>query len=311
MIASRLTVVAMVLLLSGCADAYSPEAKVALTDMAREAISPHAMLAASPEATQAGLMGAPAAPAGGPPQAPAVPNPRKIIYNADVAIVVEDFPIVTTAIPSLVAKFEGYIADTDVAGSTGGSRHATWKVRIPVVRFDEFLNAVSKLGELQRRQIHSQDVTEEFYDLEVRIKNKKVEEARLVKLLTESTGKLDEILTVEREISRVREEIERMEGRIRLLANLSDLTTVTIIADERMAYVPETNPSFTTRISRTFEASLNGLRNFLEGLTLLLVSVIPWIPMWILGALIAWFVLRRLRKRYPNFITLKSRPNPA
>ena len=95
-------------------------------------------------------------------------------------------------------------------------------------------------------------MTEEFFDLEARIKNKKVEEARLVKHLTDSTGKLEDILAVEREISRVRQEIEHMEGRIRLIANLAELTSVQrhrLRADR--ASSPRPHPSFATRASRT------------------------------------------------------------
>ena len=228
--------------------------------------------------------------------APPKATPRKIIYTADVSIVVEDFPRTADAVKALVASFDGYVADTDVAGATGSHRHASWKVRIPVERFDSFLDSVAKLGELQRRQVHSQDVTEEFFDLETRVKNKKVEEGRLVKHLTESTGKLEEILNVEREISRVREEIERMEGRVRLLANLSDLTTVTITADERIGYVPATAPSFTTRASRTFEGSTKNLTDTVQGLTLAAISVIPWLPVWLIVGVLTWLAFRLIRR---------------
>ena len=87
----------------------------------------------------------------------------------------------------------------------------------------------------QKNTTDSQDVTEEYYDVEARIKNKRVEEERLLKHLEQSTGKLEDILKVEKEISRVRGEIERQQGRLQYLDKLSALTTVTITLHERKA----------------------------------------------------------------------------
>ncbi len=222
---------------------------------------------------------------------------RKILYSADVSIVVEDFPRTTDKLADLVKRVGGYVADNDVTGTPGNHRVATWKVRIPVAKFDAFLDLVSKLGELERKQLHSQDVTEEFFDLETRIKNKKVEEGRLVKHLTESTGKLKEILDVEREISRVREEVERMEGRIRLLANLAELTTVNVTAHERTGFVPETAPTFSTRARRTFRESAESLVNTIQYVTLQAISIVPWLPFWFLVVASLWLLFRRRRRR--------------
>ena len=227
---------------------------------------------------------------------PAKAVARKILYSADLNIVVEDFPRTTDALAALVRRMDGYIADSNVMGTPGVNRLATWKVRVPVARFEAFLDAVVKLGELQHKKLTSQDVTEEFFDLETRIKNKKVEEDRLVKHLTESTGKLTDILAVEREISRVREEIERMEGRIRLLANLAELTTVSVTAQERVGYVPPTAPSFSTRASRAFERSVKNLVELSQFLAIQAIAILPWLPFWIVVAAIVLVFLRRHRR---------------
>jgi len=97
---------------------------------------------------------------------------------------------------------------------------------------DDGYVGVAGLCELQSLSADSQDVTEQYYDLQSRIRNKQTEEARLVRHLEQSTGKLDEILAVEREVSRVREELERMEGKMRVLQDLTALATVTLHADE-------------------------------------------------------------------------------
>jgi hypothetical protein len=232
--------------------------------------------------------------------------PRKIIYNADLSLIVENFSEAEQSLKRLVQTHQGYLANMDIAGSPGAHRYGTWRVRVPIERFDSFLADVGKLGELEREQTNSQDVTEEFYDLEARIKNKKVEESRLQKHLEESTGKLSEILEVERELSRVREEIERMEGRKRLLENLTSLTTVTLTIHERVKYTPERAPTFATRIARTFQTSLDSVVSFGEAIVLFFVAIAPWLPMLVVVALAVLLFVRWLFRLYRRQTSLPT-----
>jgi hypothetical protein len=229
----------------------------------------------------------------------AVPEglPRKIIYTAEVALSVEDFGAVADQIARLVGQYGGYIAESDTQGRPGAGRSGRWKARVPVERFDAFVEAVVALGELERRKTDSQDVTEEFYDLEARIKNKTVEEQRLIEHLKNTTGELKEILEVEKELSRVREEVERLQGRLRLLANLTSLTTVSISVHERQRYTPAQSPTFGERIVRRFRGSSDQLVRAGQEFLLASVSVVPWLPIWLIAGLVAWLVFRRIQAR--------------
>jgi hypothetical protein len=221
---------------------------------------------------------------------------RKIIYNADLALAVEDFGRVEPEVSRLVQTHQGYIASQEVLGSPGERRSARWTIRVPVETFEAFLVEVARLGELERNTRTSQDVSEQFYDIEARVKNKQVEEAQLLKLLEERVGALEEILKVEAELSRVRGEIEQLQGRLRVLTNLTSLTTVTLAIRERERFQPPPPvvASFPTRLSRTFQASLRNFIEFSQILILILVSWIPWIPVLLLGVLVSWWVGRRL-----------------
>src|SRR5262249_41657357 len=194
-------------------------------------------------------------------------------------VIVNDFDQAEQALKKLIEDLkDGYVAQAMITGSAGSPRHGLWKVRVPVNQLDAFVAAVTRLGVPEKNSIDSKDVTEEYYDLEARIKNKKVEEDRLLKHLEKSTGKLEEILAVEREISRVRGEIEQHEGRLRLLANLTALTTVTINIQEIKNYVPPQTPTFASTISTTFLGSFNLLVDFGKGIFLLLLALTPWLP---------------------------------
>ena len=223
--------------------------------------------------------------------------PRKIIYNAKVTVVVESVAALSDQLAKLVKEAGGYVSETDQSSYTHVQRTASWTIRVPVDRFDGFLAAVNRLGEVQQSRLDSQDVTQEFYDIEARIKNKQEEEKRLLKHLADSTGKLDEILAVERELSRVRGEIETMQGRIRFLASSSDLSTLTITATEVESFTPLVHPTFGTEIARTFSHSVEGLVDFGKGIILATVSIAPWLPLVVLVALLMVVVGRGLVRR--------------
>lgn len=220
-------------------------------------------------------------------------TPRKIVYNARITLVVESMDPISDKLMNLVKDAGGYVSSTDQSGYTNTARTATWTVRVPVEKFDTFLAAVNRLGEVQTTHVDSQDVTQEYYDTEARIGNKEQEEKRLQKHLADSTGKLSDILEVEKELSRVRGEIETMKGRIRYLANVSDLSTVTITATEIQDFKPPVQPTFGTQIARTFAKSVESLVEFGKSIVLAVVSAAPWIPVVLVLAIpIAWLVSR-------------------
>lgn len=220
-------------------------------------------------------------------------TPRKIIYTSQVDLVVENLGSAQEKLTRLVKENQGYIAETNIGGQSGERRSGSWKVRIPVENYEAFMAGATRLGELRTIEAKSQDVTAEFYDVEARIANKQVEEKRLQELLQKATGKLSEILQVERELSRVRGEIEQLQGRIRVLANLSSLTTVTLTLNEIKDYVPPATPSFRTKIVRVFGGSMKSLSEFCQGVVLFVVGIVPWLPLIALFGFPLWRVWKR------------------
>ena len=219
---------------------------------------------------------------------------RKIIYNADVKLVVEDFTRIQTEITELVKNFRGYIAEQELLGSPRAKRSGRWKIRVPVEQFDPFLAKVLTLGELERNSRTSQDVTEQFTDFDARLKNKTVEEQRLQKILTESPGNIGDILKIDSELSRVRGEIEQLQGRLRMLDNLSSLTTISLLVNERENFQPPPPfaPDFEFRRKRAFWDSWKKIQESAEALVVSGVGLLPWIPIYLIGLLLGWLLLR-------------------
>ena len=162
-----------------------------------------------------------------PAQAPST-APSMIIRNGDVSVEVDSLESAMEAVRRLAASLGGYIGNVSVSNGEHQVRSASLEMKIPANRFDDAMTGMQPLGKVQRSTATAQDVGEEFVDITARIANAKRLEARLVTLLATRTGKLEDVLAVERELARVREEIERYEGRLRYLS--THITTSTIVA---------------------------------------------------------------------------------
>jgi uncharacterized coiled-coil protein SlyX len=228
---------------------------------------------------------------------PADPD-RKIIYVADVSLVVQDFSRTEKELPALVRQAGGYLADVSIDRSRGQQLSGRWMVRVPVDRFEALLDSLSTLGVPESRHQTAQDISEEYVDLEARIKNSKRLEERILKLVDERTGNIKDVAEAEQQLARIREEIERMEGRLRYLANRAALTTVTINAREEHDYKPPETPAFSSRLNQSWRGSVVALQDSSENFLVNAVSAAPWIGIW---AVILSPVLLFGRNRYKRF----------
>ena len=222
---------------------------------------------------------------------------RKIIYTSDVDLVVEEFDEVPEKVEKLVDQFDGYLAGSNIAGSPGRPRNGQWTIRVPDKHADEFLAEVKKLGELRRIGSEAQDVTEEYYDLQARLKGKKQTRDRLQRHLDESAGKLEEILAVESQIERVQGDIEQMEGRMRVLKKLTALTTVNLTIDEIKDYEPEESAGYLTRLRRAVGNSLSRLSAVAQSFSIGFVAALPWILVFAVPLVVVWKVWQVRRRR--------------
>jgi hypothetical protein len=228
-------------------------------------------------------------------QVPAADAPakRRVISSGTVDLIVTDFDGAVAQIATLIEQSGGYVARSDLGASTGERRRASWTLRVPVAKYQATLDALARLGHAQSVRTDSQDVTDEYYDLEARLKNKHTEEDRLLEHLKKSTGKLEDILAVERELTRVRGEIELMQGRLNKLTKLSELTTITLTIQERKDYVPPTAPTYSTSLGRTFGASVEALMTLLKWIVMAIVALVPWSPLIALAIGVSWWLIRR------------------
>lgn len=140
-----------------------------------------------------------------------------IIRSGTASIQVDTLEAAISRVRALAVRVGGYLANSDIQAVEGGIRSATIEIKVPAERFDELVTGLDPLGRLEHVNVSAQDVGEEFTDVTARVANGRRLEQRLIELIASRTGKLSDVLEIERELARVREEIERMEGRLRYL----------------------------------------------------------------------------------------------
>jgi hypothetical protein len=158
---------------------------------------------------------------------------RKIIRNADLTIEVASPPETQHRIVSIAEAHGGFVVTSEAKQRDGGdSANRTLDIKL-VVRIpeDQFGGALDKIRglatNLNHENVTGQDVTEEFIDLEARIKTQKALEAQFLQIMRQ-TGKIVDALEVQRQIAEVRTDIEKLEGRKRFLENRSSLSTINV-----------------------------------------------------------------------------------
>jgi hypothetical protein len=158
--------------------------------------------------------------------------PTMIIRTGQAFIEVEKVDPAILRIRQLAAQVGGYIANSSISGGRDQIRQATLEIKMPASKYDQGVGELSTIGKVETVNSTAEDVGEEFVDVTARVTNARRLEERIITLLSTRTAKLDEVLRVEHELARVREEIERYEGRLRFLSTRAATSTLTITVHE-------------------------------------------------------------------------------
>jgi hypothetical protein len=174
---------------------------------------------------------------------PAVPQdvvPGSMLVRVGQASVqVESLDVGISRVRDVARRTGAVIANTTMEDGKEQTRAASLELRIPSQHFDEAVSGLSPIGKLESVNVNVEDVGEEFVDVQARMTNARRLEQRLTDLLANRTGKLTDVLRVESELARVREEIERFEGRMRYLSSRASVSTLTIALHEAYPIVAE------------------------------------------------------------------------
>jgi hypothetical protein len=224
-----------------------------------------------------------------PSPTPAEQPASMLIRTGAASIEVDKLDPAVAKVRQMATQVGGYVANSSFTGGRDQVRSATLEVKIPSQRYDQAVGGLGNIGKVESVQTNVEDVGEEYVDITARVANAKRLEERLVNLLATRTGKLEDVLAVERELARVREEIERYEGRMRYLRTRAAMSTLTITVHEPQPILGQSgdNP--------IVGAIKQAWRNFVRFVSWFIASLGVLVPVAVLvGG--GWYVFRRYRK---------------
>ncbi len=225
---------------------------------------------------------------------------RMVIYTANLSIQVNSYDDTLAFIQQELEKSNGYIVDSNSYSAEKDLVEGTLTVRIPQERFQTFLKVVEDGStKVVDQSITGQDVTEEFVDLESRLKSKQVVEKRLLEFM-EKAEKTEDLLKISTDLATVQEEIEQIKGRMNYLDNQVSLATVTIFIKEKKVNVPELENAELNTWEETKKQFMQSVNFLLQASSSIIVFFIGSLPiLFVIGGLliILWFIVKRKRKK--------------
>jgi hypothetical protein len=226
---------------------------------------------------------------------------RKIIKNADLILEVSSPNDVQGAISSIAASNGGFVVTSEtkqIENADPAKRRLEVKLiaRVAATQFDSAVTSIEKLAtSVIHRSISGTDVTEEFIDLEARIRTQKALELQFIQILKQA-GRINDAMDVQRQIADVRTEIEKLEGRKRFLDNRASLSTITVELRTPVVIAVSTS-SFSRSLRESVSESVDIGSTIVLGLTRFFIVMVPIIVLILLPVgLVASIFVRRLKK---------------
>jgi len=226
---------------------------------------------------------------------------RKIIQNAELTIETDKPNEGQQKIGLIAEKHGGFVVvseskQNEAVSETVASTVVNVVVRVPAQKFQATLDEICAVGgRILHRKSAGQDVTEEYIDLEARIRTKRALETQFLEIMKQAR-KISDAMEVQSQLADVRTEIERLEGRRRFLENQSALSTINITLHTPTPVVAAATRGFVYDLKAAFGDGLAVGSDIFLGL---IRFVIVMIPITIFILLPAWFVFKWARKRIP------------
>jgi hypothetical protein len=234
------------------------------------------------------------------------PNPspaevnRKIIRNAELSVETDIPENGLRRIAAIAESKGGFIVTSEVrqqggGGASGASKIVTVVARIPSAQFETTVEEIIKLGSrvLQEKRT-GLDVTEEYIDLEARIRTKQALEAQFLEIMKQART-VSEALEVQKQIAEVRTEIEQLEGRRRFLENQSSLSTITVTLQQPVSIVSASPGGFYSSVK---EAISDGFDVAVAIVLIFIRVALALLPVLLLIVLPCVLLVRFIIKRY-------------
>ncbi|CAH0344576.1 DUF4349 domain-containing protein [Bacillus sp. CECT 9360] len=225
---------------------------------------------------------------------------RKVIHNAELRLEVKNLEKHHVKLEDKVKQYGGYIVQSNVFSEDKGYLNGMVIARVPEKSFQKFLSETeATAAKVIERNVRGEDVTEEYVDLESRLKSKKAVEARLL-VFMQKAEKTEDLLKISGDLANVQEEIETIVGRMKFLDNQVAYATVTINTFEEKVVVPTIDKKDLNTWGKTkkqFAGSINFLMAVLSGITVFFIGNLPVFIILFAIAFLIYYIVRIRKKR--------------
>lgn len=224
---------------------------------------------------------------------------RKIIMNADISLHVADAGKARIALQRLADASRGYVANSTLSGSDEDGWTARVVLRIPQSQFSSVYNEIAKLGEMGEERQWTDDVTDEFVDLESRLKILRMHEQTLLELQSRANA-FEEWERLQSRLMDVRIQIEQIQGRLRVLSNQVDFATINVSLYQPPvgAPAPEQKPvTLGQRMAEAFKDSAKAVWAFAEAMLVFLAAFLPVLGFLTVVGVLVYLLVRVFRRQ--------------
>ena len=217
---------------------------------------------------------------------------KRIQRNANLNIEVKSINESIDKLNNIISSFGGEIISSNKGGFDYGQPYANIRLRVLSENLDSVLIEFKKLSsKVISENIYTNDVSEEFIDIEARLKIMKSTENRFNDLLSKSE-KIEEIIQVEKELMRIRGDIESLEGKLNYLTKTTDTSEINLNLNEQ---IPITGESW--KINEEFKEAFKNLLGFAKSLTNFVINVIVFIPVILVAGILVFLLRKYIKNR--------------
>jgi hypothetical protein len=227
------------------------------------------------------------------------PVERKVIRNAELNLEAASPEEAQQKITAIAESRGGFVVESQQSSTTAQATshdRVTMTLRVPAEKFNETLDEIRKLaGRVVTETVKGQDVTEEFIDIEARLKTKKALEAQFLEIMKQGKT-VEDALGVQKELATVRGEIEQIEGRKRFLESQTSLSTIKLTLQTPTVFSANSS-GFFYQVGRSFSSGFEVALNFILGFISLIIAILPFLVLVVLPIYLVMRYFWRKRKR--------------
>jgi hypothetical protein len=227
---------------------------------------------------------------------------RKVIRTGHVDLVVASYDDARGKLEALVKAAGGYVDATNVTRRADQISDAQITIRLPKDAFASILPKLREIGEVISESTNANDITDQYVDISARLASARTLEKRLLELAADKTGNIDQVLSVERELARVRGEIEGYEGHLRQWNDQIDMSTLSLSLQTKRPEIvaaPTHQPTLGERTSGAWSDSISALRELGSSIAIGTIAILPWLVLAIPGFMLGRKLWQRRRRLPP------------